>query len=155
MTSRVTRNLESTLLGFTILLNDVSIIWRYKAQRSVTLISSDDKYVALSASDKEVKFMWMLLNITIIEVKLPITLRLDNVGAIFIYENVTTSYRTKHVDTRYRFVNESVEDGFIEIIFVKTKDNVADVFANNASGEIGNLHHNKMVKDIETKQEGC
>ena len=155
MTSRVTRNLESTLLGFTILLNDVSIIWRYKAQRSVTLISSDDKYVALSASDKEVKFMWMLLNITIIEVKLPITLRLDNVGAIFIYENVTTSYRTKHVDTRYRFVNESVEDGFIEIIFVKTKYNVADIFAKNTSGDIGNRHHNKMVKDIETKQEGC
>ena len=69
-------------------------------------------------------------------------------------ENVTTSNSTKHVDTRYRFVNELVEDGFIEIIFVKTKDNMVDIFTKNTSGEIGNHHHNKMVKDIETKQEG-
>ena len=90
-----------------------------------------------------------------LEVNLPITVRVDNVGAIFMSENVTTSNRTKHVDTRYRFVNEFVEDGFIEIIFVKTRDNVSDIFKNNTICEIGNRHHNKMVKDIETKQEGC
>ena len=72
-----------------------------------------------------------------IEVKLPITVRLYNVGAIFMSENVTTSNRTNHVNTRYRFVNEFVEDGFIEIFFVKTKENVADVFTKNTSGEIG------------------
>ena len=55
----------------------------------------------------------------------------------------------------YSFVNEFVEDGFIEIIFVKTKDNVADIFTKNTSGEIDDRHHDKMVKEIETKQEGC
>ena len=75
--------------------------------------------------------------------------------AIFMSENITTSNRTKHVHSRYRFVDEFVEDGFIEIIFVKTKDNVVDIFTKNTSGEIGNRHHNKMVKYIETKQEGC
>ena len=52
-------------------------------------------------------------------------------------------------------MNEFVEDVFIEIIFVKTKDNVADIFTNHTNGEIGNRHHNKTVKEIETKQEGC
>ena len=46
------------------------------------------------------------------------------------------------MDTRYKFVNEFVEDGFIEIIIVKTKDNVADIFKKNASGDIGNRQHN-------------
>ena len=41
-----------------------------------------------------------------LEVKLKITVRVDNVGAIFMSENVTTSNRTKHVDTIYSFVNE-------------------------------------------------
>ena len=54
-----------------------------------------------------------------------------------------------------RFVKKIVEDVFIEIIFVKTKDNVTHIFKNNTSGEIGNHCHNKMFKDIETKQEGC
>ena len=48
-----------------------------------------------------------------LEVKMPITVIVDNVGAIFMSENVTKSNRTKHVDTRYRFVNEFVEDEFI------------------------------------------
>ena len=82
------------------------------------------------------KFIWMLLKSMNLEVKLPITVRVDNVGAIFMSENVTTSNSTKHVDTRYRFVNELVEDGFIEIIFVKTKDNMADIFTKNTSGVI-------------------
>ena len=56
------------------------------------------------------------------------------------------------MDTRYRFVNEFVEDRYIEIIFVKNKVNMADIFTNNTSGKIGNCHHNKMVKEIETKQ---
>ena len=59
---------------------------------------------------------------------------------------------TKYVDTRYRFVNEFVEDGFIEIISVKNKYNVAYIFTENTRGEIGNFHHNRMFKDIETKQ---
>ena len=119
------------------------------------LISSEADYVTLSEAAKEVKLIFMLINITSLEVKLPITVRVDNVGAIFMSENVTTSNRTKHVDTRYRFVNEFVEDRFIEIIFVKTKYNVADIFTKNINGEIGDCRHNKMVKYIETKQEGC
>ena len=147
-------NKESRFIvsGFIIILNNAPISWSSKAQRSVTLSSSEAEYVALSEAAKEVKFIWMLLNIMSLEFKLPITVRVYNVGAIFMSENVTTSNRTKHVNSRYRFVNEFVEDGFIEIVFVNTKDNVADIFTKNTSGEIGNLHHNKMVKEIETKQ---
>ena len=89
-----------------------------------------------------------------IEVKLPITVRVDNVGAIFMSENVTTSNMTKHVDTKYRFVNEFVDNRFNEIIYVKTKDNIADIFTTNTSDDIGNHHRNKIIKEIETKQEG-
>ena len=59
------------------------------------------------------------------------------------------------MNTRYRFVYEFVEDEFIEIIFVKTKENMAHLFTNDTSGEIGDSCHNKMVKEIETKQKGC
>ena len=141
--------------GFIILLNDAPIRWRSKAQCSIPLRSSDAEYVVLSEAANEVKFMLMVLNSTSLEVKLPNIVRVDNVGAIFMSENATTSNRTKHVDTRYRFVNEFVEDRFIEIIFVKTKENVTDIFRENTSGEIRNHHHNKMDKAIETKQEGC
>ena len=141
--------------GFNIILNDAPIIWRYKAQRSVVLSSSESKYFLLSEAAKEVKFIWMLLKSMIFEVNMPITVIVDNVGAIFMSKKFNMSNRNNHVNTRYRFVNEFVEDGFIEMIFVKTKYNMAYIFTNNKSGDIGNCCHNKMFKDIETKQEGC
>ena len=90
-----------------------------------------------------------------LEVNLSITVRVDNVGAIFMPEDVSTSNRTKHADTRYIFVNKFVEDIFIEIVFMKTRYNMAYILRKNTSGEIGDRHHNKIVREIETKQEGC
>ena len=75
-----------------------------------------------------------------IKVKMPIIVRVDNVGAIFMAENVTTSPRTKHVDIRYRFVNEMVQDEFIKIIFVKSEDNVSDGFTKNVNGDLYESH---------------
>ena len=50
-------------------------------------------------------------------------------------ENVSTSQRKKHIDTRYHFVREFVEEGFIKIIFVRTKENRSDGFTKNVTGE--------------------
>jgi hypothetical protein len=46
-------------------------------------------------------------------VKIPVIVRVDNVGAIFMSKNASALSRMKHVDTRYHFVLKSVEDGFI------------------------------------------
>jgi hypothetical protein len=74
----------------------------------------------------------------------------DNVGAIFIGTNVTVSQRSKHIDVRYHFVREYVHEGFIRIIFVRTKDNDADIFTKNLSGELHNVHASKMVGEKES-----
>ena len=60
-------------------------------------------------------------------------------------ENVAVSQRTKHIDVRYRFVQEFVMDGFLRIIFVRTGDNNADIFTKNLSDELHEKHCNKMV----------
>ncbi len=62
------------------------------------------------------------------KVKTPIIVRIDNVGEIFMTENVAVSQRTKHIDVRYRFVQEFVMDEFLKIIFVRTAENQADIF---------------------------
>ena len=45
--------------------------------------------------------MYYLLESLDIAVKMPIVVRIDNVGAIFMAENASTSTLTQHVDTRY------------------------------------------------------
>ena len=94
------QGIYNQLSGFTIILNDAPISWCSRAQRSVELILSEAEYVVLSEASKKVKFIWTLLKSTCLEVKLQITVIVDNAGAIFMSEKVTTSSRTKYMDTR-------------------------------------------------------
>ena len=43
------------------------------------------------------------------EITYPIEINVDNIGAIYLSKNATTGNRTKHMDTRYHFVQEYVE----------------------------------------------
>ena len=60
----------------------------------VTLSSSEAEYTALSEAAKEVKFVYQVLQSMGIKVKLPIVIRVDSIGAIFMSGNVTVSPRT-------------------------------------------------------------
>ena len=82
-----------------------------------------------------------------IEVELPITVHVDNVGAIRFSNNCTTSGRTKHIDIRTSFVKEYQEDGKIIIEFVKSEENEADIFTKNTTNVIFSNHQKKMVWD--------
>lgn len=68
-------------------------------------------------------------------VELPIGVHVDNVGAIFMSENVSATSRTPHVDACYHYVREFIQEGFIKIIFVKSADNKSDMFTKNDNGE--------------------
>jgi hypothetical protein len=59
----------------------------------------------------------------------------DNIGALFMSQNASTGVRTRHVDTRYHFIRENVEDGIIKIEFVKSDDNDSDIFTKNVNQE--------------------
>ena len=97
----------------------------------VTLSSSEAELMALSEATKEIRFIYELLISMKINVKIPIVCRVDNVGAIFMAENVTATPKSKHIDTRAKFVTQFVDDGFLKIIFVKTAENVSDMFTKN------------------------
>ena len=103
-----------------------------------------EKYIALSEAFKEVILMLQLLRSMKIDVKYPVTVRVDNVGAIFMASNITTTRLTKHVDIRYKYVNEYVEDRVVKIVFVKSGDNDSNILAKNLSAEV----HETILKIV-------
>ena len=82
-----------------------------------------------------------------IEVELPITVHVDNVGAIWLSNNRTTSNRTKHVDIRICFVKEYQEDEKIIFKFVKSEENGADIFTKKTTNVNFHNHKKKLVWD--------
>jgi hypothetical protein len=100
------------------------------------LSSTEAEFVAWAAAAKEIKFVAQVLNDRGIKAKLPITVRVDNVGAIFITIIVSTSGCAKHIDAHHHFVRAFVEEGFIIIIIVNSENNFADGFTKRVSGAI-------------------
>jgi predicted glycosyltransferase len=97
--------------------------------------------VALSEAAKDIKFVPQVLESMGIKVELPIVMRVNNVGAIFMSENVSTTSRTRHIDVRYHYVREYVEDGFVRILFVVwSEDNLSDEFTKNVTGALYDAH---------------
>ena len=80
-----------------------------------------------------------------IDVRLPVTVRVDNIGAIFMSQNVTTTSNTKHVDIRTKFVIKYQEDKVIKIVFVKSEDNDSDIMTKNLGSLLPSKHSAKMI----------
>jgi len=135
--------------GFVIFLCGVPIVWRSKQQKTVALSSSEAEYVAISEAVKEILFVLQILATMNIPVVTPVRVRVDNMGAIFMAGNASSSVRTRHVDTRYHFVRELVEDKIVEIMFVKTEDNKADGFTKNVRGDVFERHTTEFVWEKE------
>jgi hypothetical protein len=138
-----------SVTGFIVYLQNVPVCWRSKAQRGVTLSSSEAEYVAISEAVKEIKFLYFLLRDIGIEVDLPIVVKTDNIGALFMSQNASTGVRTRHVDTRYHFIRENIEDGIVKVEFVKSVDNDSDIFTKNFNHEIYEKHVKKFLGSID------
>nr|GFC62274.1 hypothetical protein [Tanacetum cinerariifolium] len=85
------------------------------------------EYVALFVSCAQV--MWMrtqLQDYGLNYNKIP--LYCDSQSAIAISCNLVQHSRTKHIYTRYHFIKEQVENGIIELFFVRTEYQLADMF---------------------------
>jgi hypothetical protein len=139
-----------SVMGYVVYFMSVPVCWRSRGQKSVTLSTTEAEYVACSEVVKEVLFILQLLKHLQIELQLLIRVHVDNIWAIFLAENQNSSDRTKHVDTRYHFVQQYIRDGTVLIEFVCSFDNNSDIFTKNTTSEI---HHRHSEKLIWTKEE--
>lgn len=57
-----------------------------------------------------------------------IKLLMDNMSAIALSKNPVHHGRSKHIDTKYHFLRECIEDGKVEIDHIGTAGQLADIF---------------------------
>jgi hypothetical protein len=59
--------------------------------------------------------------------ELPFGLRGDNLGSISLTETTKGHGLSKHIDTRWHFIRERVQNGEVAVSSVPGKENVADI----------------------------
>jgi hypothetical protein len=52
----------------------------------------------------------------------------DSTSAIIVAKNPVLHSKTKHIEVRYHFLRDHVEKGDIELSYVSTQDQLADIF---------------------------
>ncbi|GJR04439.1 hypothetical protein Tco_0527423 [Tanacetum coccineum] len=107
-------------------LGDKLVSWSSKNQDYTTMSSAEAEYISLSTCCAQV--IWMrtqLLDYGFHFNKIPIYC--DSKSAIAISCNPVQHSRTKH-NIRYHFIKEHVEKGTIELYFVGTEYQLADLF---------------------------
>nr|GEW96247.1 retrovirus-related Pol polyprotein from transposon TNT 1-94 [Tanacetum cinerariifolium] len=106
---------------------DMLVRWMSKKQNCTAMSSAKAEYVALSASCAQV--MWMRTQLQYYGLNYnKIPLYCDSQSAIAISCNPVQHSRTKYIHTRYHFIKEQVENGIIELYFVRTEYQLADMF---------------------------
>ena len=115
--------------------------------RSIVLSTSEAEYVALLEVVKEIKFIIQLRSTMNMNVETPITIYVDNVGAIWLSNNRSTSERTKHVHMSRAFVKEY--QGKMLLNFVKYEETNADINTKNTPNTTFRTHQAKIVWEKE------
>jgi hypothetical protein len=134
-----------SISGYIIYICGCPIAWRSKGQKNVTLSSTEAEYVAISEVAQEILFILGILDSMNIKVEHRIIVNVDNIGAIYLAQNATTGNRTKHIDTRYHFVREYIEQGIMKVIFVRSAENDADIFTKNLPTDAYMKHQMKIM----------
>ena len=111
------RGKRRTVYGYFINFFGIPIAWKNKGMRSVVLFTTETEYIALTEVVKEIKFIIQLMSTMNVNVEVPITIYVDNLDAIWLSNNRTTSERTRHVHIMTAFVKEYQEEGKIFVEF--------------------------------------
>ncbi|GJU43719.1 retrovirus-related pol polyprotein from transposon TNT 1-94 [Tanacetum coccineum] len=103
------------------------VSWSSKKQDCTAMSTAEAEYVSLSACWSTISLcVKQLLRIMIQYNRIP--MHCDSKSAIAISCNPVQHSKTKHIGIRYHFIKEHVEKGTVELYFVGTKYQLADLF---------------------------
>ena len=62
-----------------------------------------------------------------------VTINVDNQSAISLAKNPVFRQRTKHIDIKYHYIRSQIKENLIELKYIPSELNVADIFTKPVS----------------------
>ena len=124
--------------GFAIFVGPNLISWSSKKQPTVSRSSTKAEYKALANGAAEAIWVESLLKELGIQQQRTPILWCDNIGATYLTTNPVFHARTKHIEIDFHFVRERVAAGALQVRFISSDDQLADVFTKLATHQMLN-----------------
>ncbi|SOV03679.1 uncharacterized protein UDID_19115 [Ustilago sp. UG-2017a] len=103
------------------------VAWKSALQHCTALSAVEAEFVATTEAAREVLFFEHLFKAIGIDVGIP-TIFSDNTGTIQVSKDPAQHWKLKHIDTKYHFIRDNMQDGKVRIKYTNTTDNLVDLF---------------------------
>ena len=106
-----------------------------KKQHIVTLSTCEAEYIATTSCVCRKIWVQNLLKELSLSKEESTKIYVDNKSAIVLAKNPTFHDRSKHIDTRYHYIKEWVARKEVQVKYVKSQGQVADIFSKSLKYE--------------------
>ena len=121
-----------------------------RRQAVIALSTTEAELIALTEAAKDVKAILNFMK-EIIKVELSpfteiarTTISTDNIAAQFIANNRVFNNRTRHIDIRYMFIRDLMEEETINLDRIESANNTADIFTKALPFESFDIHRRNL-----------
>lgn len=106
---------------------DGAITWNSQRQKCVAMSTTEAELIAASEATKEIVWLSRLLCEITTVTEIPV-LMVDNMSTLKLVNNPIFHKRSKHIDVRYFFIRDKVEDGSLTVDHIASDEQIADIF---------------------------
>jgi len=134
---------RKSVSGFAVYIYGTLVAWASRKQSCTALSTLEAEFVALGELGKELEWIRQLLD-EIGEMASAIKVRCDNEAAIFLAQDPKERSRAKHIELKYFFIRQLIEEGKVSIEHVGSEQNVADTFTKPLGKHLFNKHKQSL-----------
>ena len=118
---------KKSTAGYLFMIRKALICWSSKKQDVVALSSCEAEYVAASYAACQAMWIKMLLEEMRICDSTKVKLLIDNKSAIDLAKHPVSHGRSKHIERRYHFLREQVNEDKLDVEHCRTEVQLADI----------------------------
>ena len=130
--------------GYCVFIGGNLVAWKSKKQSVVCRSSAESEYRAMAQATCEIIWIHQLLCEVGMKCTMPAKLWCDNQPALHITANPVYHERTKHIEVDCHFIREKIEENLVSTGYVKTGEQLGDIFTKALNGARVEYFCNKL-----------
>ena len=117
----------TTPLGVVFMYGNGPVLWLSNRKHVVALSTAEAEYVAAFDAAREAAWLRQLYRDITQRDCSPLTLHIDNQSVICIANNTTSSKRSRHMDVRFHYIREEIQNNHVRTVHCATQYMIADI----------------------------
>ena len=126
-----------------------AVSWRTKKQQTVALSSCEAEYQGLAATVQEATFLRSLMCEMGYQQMQATVIGEDNQSCIKLATNPVMHKRSKHIDTKYHFIREKVDDNLVQLVYAPTDQLAADLLTKSLPQVKVEQHRKQLLGQLQ------